>query len=89
MQVHPLGPQVSAGANSGAASTVSNSKLVYVFNTNAAEQLVEVEDGAAAGVTKASLTVGSKQSIILQKSGADEIFAGSADVKFTPVAYTN
>tara|TARA_R110002153_G_scaffold89582_1_gene219173 strand:+ start:382 stop:648 length:267 start_codon:yes stop_codon:yes gene_type:complete len=88
MQVHPLGLQVSAGANSGAASTVSNSKLVYVFNTNAAEQLVTVED-AATGNAKASLLVGPDQSIILQKSGADEIFAGSADVKFTPVAYTN
>ena len=88
MQVHPLGLQVSAGASSGAAITVSNAKLVYVFNTDTAEQLVTVEE-AATGVAKASLTVGPDQSIILQKGSKDEIFAGSTAVKFTPVAYTN
>jgi hypothetical protein len=88
MQVHPLGLQVSAGASSGAAITVSNAKLVYVFNTDTAEQLVTVEE-AATGVAKASLTVGPDQSIVLQKGAKDEIFAGSTNVKFTPVAYTN
>ena len=88
MQVHPTGLQVSAGASSGAAITVSNSKLVYVFNTNAGEQLVTIEDGGT-GTAKASLLVGPDSAIILQKGALDQIFAGSTDVKFTPVAYSN
>ena len=88
MQVHPIGLRVNAGANSGAASTIGNSKLLLAYNVNAADKLVTIEDGAT-GNAKASFTLGSKKQLIVQKAGADEIFAESTDVKFTPVAYTN
>ena len=86
MQVYPIGLQVNAGASTGAASDISGAKIVYVFNTNAAEQLVTVEKGTT-GTAIASLLVGPDQGILLHKATRDEIFAGSTDVKFTPCAY--
>ena len=88
MQVHPIGLRVDAGANSGAASTIGNSKLLLAYNANTADKLITIEDGAT-GNAKASFTLAGKGQIIVQKAAADEIFAESTDVKFTPIAYSN
>ena len=88
MQVHPIGIYVNAGANSGAASTIENSKLLLAYNGNAADKLITIEDGAT-GNAKASFTLAGKGRIKIQKAAADEIFAESTDIEFVPLAYSN
>ena len=88
MQIHPIGSVESSGANSGAASTIGNAKLVLAYNKSSSEKLITIEDGAT-GNAKASFTLAGKGRIKIQKAAADEIFAESTDIEFVPLAYSN
>ena len=66
------------------ANTVNIGKLVYVFNDNAATQLVTIANTTA---NTSSITLGSKQAIIIQKTPTDTILGTGCWA--TNIGFTN
>lgn len=88
MTIQPIGAQVDAGANTGAASALGGVSLVLAVNTSSSNQLVSIEDGTT-GTLKASFTLLANTDKIFKKGGSDEVFAAATTVKFTPLGYAN
>ena len=88
MQIHPIGLQQNAGADSEEATTVNDAKLLYAFNTDGGSQPIIILEGSTV-VQKASLILEGKQATIIQKAPKDKIHSDDEAVKFTPIAYSN
>jgi len=83
----PIGAATAAGANSAAASNLTNAEYVLVTNTADAgtEYLVTIEIEATEGV-RGSFYIAGQESTIVKKERLDQIFAANALVFFTKVS---
>ena len=80
---------VSAETNLGSVSNVNTATLVRLFNNHSAALLITRK--LAGGTTVGSITVNTKESVILEKDATDTLTAASngASVLVTQVAYGN
>tara|TARA_B100000902_G_C27263483_1_gene892163 strand:+ start:730 stop:987 length:258 start_codon:yes stop_codon:yes gene_type:complete len=80
---------LAAEGNLSSASNVGTATVVRLFNNHSAALLITRKTAAAA--TVGSLTVNTKESVILEKDATDTLTAASngASVLVTQVAYGN
>lgn len=81
-------------ANDSHATTVSDSKLVRVFNSNSTTSYTVTLQTASANSTVntgaviiGTLTIAPTQDVILRKDVTDEVWAASTDVLATAISY--
>lgn len=78
MEFRPLAAKVTANGSS-AKTSVSNAEVVYCLATAAAT--VTNDD------TSASFQMGANQAVVIHKGRFEKIYASSANVHFTKIAY--
>ena len=76
----PITTEAALGVNTGAASNVSSSRYVRLFNTAAVgtEHLVTLEESG--GTDIGTFTLDGQQEAIIQKDPSDKLFAANAAV---------
>ena len=78
MEIRPLAAKVTANG-SGAKTSVSGATSVYILATAAAT--------VTNATTSASFQLGANQAIVIHKERTEQLYASSANVHFTKIAY--
>ena len=86
MKTKVLGSEAACGTSSGNGSNFGGATVVRLYNTNAADQLISVEDSSNSLIGTFTLKTGATE--LVEKTQSDEIFAGSSDVLGVGVAIT-
>jgi len=86
MKIKVLGSEGACGTSSGNGSSFGGSTVVRLYNTNASDQLISIEDSSNTLIGTFTLKAGAIE--LVEKIQSDEIFAGSSDVKGVGVAIT-
>lgn len=86
MKIKVLGSEVACGTSSGNGSNFGGATVVRLYNTNAADQLISIENSSNSLIGTFTLKTGATE--LVEKIQSDEIFAGSSDVLGVGVAIT-
>jgi hypothetical protein len=86
MKIKVLGSEVACGTSTTNGSNFGGATVVRLYNTNAADQLISVEDSSNSLIGTFTLKTGATE--LVEKTQSDEIFAGSSDVLGVGVAIT-
>jgi hypothetical protein len=86
MKTKVLGSEAACGTSSGNGSNFGSATVVRLYNSNAAAQLVSIEDSSNSLI--GTFTLPSEKTEFVEKNSSDEIFAASSDVKAVGVAIT-
>lgn len=86
MKIKVLGSEVACGTSTTNGSNFGGATVVRLYNTNAADQLISIEDSSNSLIGTFTLKTGATE--LVEKTQSDEIFAGSSDVLGVGVAIT-
>ena len=81
------GAQAAAAVNAGAATTLSEARGVYCYQSGSTARLITVQDpssGSDVVVGTITLPAAAGSQLYLAKNSHEEIFAANAEVLFTP-----